>query len=326
MAFTGFGVWSLVCQQLTNGFVKILVIWKINDWRPKLEFSYSHFRELFIFSINIVGINVLEFFNRRSDDFLIGYFLGPVALGYYSIAYRLLMIGVQLLNSVTNQVALPVFSQLQNQPEQLRTGFYKVTKITSLIAFPIFFGMSVMAPELVRIIFGAKWLPSVPIIQILAFVGMLHSISFFYSTVIIAMGKPRWRLNLNFVNAITNVLGFTIGIKWGIVGVATAFLIQGYLFSAPIFLTAVYKLILIDLRKYFIQFRSSLFASIVMTLGILGVKHMLKGWFNIYILSLFSIIIGATIYIVVIQILQPSLFLKTSNLLKNFLPIKTNRL
>jgi len=84
MAFGGFSVWSIVGQRLANEGVKSIVLWWMSDWQPGLKVSWRHFRELFAFGVNILGFNILGFFNRRSDDFLIGYFLGPVALGYYA--------------------------------------------------------------------------------------------------------------------------------------------------------------------------------------------------------------------------------------------------
>ena len=136
MAFMGFGVWSLVGQQLVDSLVQVIVLWLASDWRPRINFSAKHFKDLFSFGINVVGINILNFLNTRSDDFLIGYFLGSVALGYYSIAYRLLLIVAQLLIGVINGLAMPVFSRLQGEPEQLRKAFYTGTQLCSLVAFP----------------------------------------------------------------------------------------------------------------------------------------------------------------------------------------------
>jgi O-antigen/teichoic acid export membrane protein len=79
---------------------------------------------------------------RRSDDLLIGYYLGPTLLGFYTIGYQLLLVIIRLVTEVTNSVAFPTFSRIQNEPERMRRAFYSVTQYTSLFAFPVFIGLA----------------------------------------------------------------------------------------------------------------------------------------------------------------------------------------
>ena len=101
VAFLGYGVWSLVAQQLVNRIINVIVLWKASPWRPGFNISIKHFRDLSSFGINVMGVNILRFFNQRSDDFLIGFFLGTTALGYYTVAYRLLRLMVNILTNTT---------------------------------------------------------------------------------------------------------------------------------------------------------------------------------------------------------------------------------
>jgi PST family polysaccharide transporter len=75
MAFSGYGVWSLVGQQLTYELVGTVVLWTANSWRHQWQFSWQHLSELLNFSINILGFKLVNFFNQRTDSLLIGYFL-----------------------------------------------------------------------------------------------------------------------------------------------------------------------------------------------------------------------------------------------------------
>ena len=85
MAFAGFGVWSLVGQNLAIALVGAIVLWRASDWRPGFGLSKRHYRDLFGFGVPVLGTSILRASVRRSDDFLIGYFLGPTSLGYYTI-------------------------------------------------------------------------------------------------------------------------------------------------------------------------------------------------------------------------------------------------
>ena len=326
MAFMGFGVWSLVGQQLVSSLTQVLVLWWVSDWRPGFKISKKHFKELFSFGINVLGINLLNFFNRRSDDFLIGYFLGAVALGYYSIAYRLLLIMTQLLTSITSKVAMPTFSRLQQDLPRLRRAFYTATQFTSLVSFPAFLGMSALAPELVRSLFGEQWLSSIKLMQILAFIGILHSVYYFNGNIIMAMGKPSWKLVLNSLNAVTNIIGFYVAVRWGIVAVAASYVIRGYILS-PLPLLAIRKLTNIDLKIYFGQFIPPVIASMGMVATIFLTKYLLSDYLNLYSLLAVCILVGCLVYVMIIALIARQLFQQIISLAQSAVPLgKTKKL
>lgn len=319
MAFLHCGVWSLVGQQLTNGLVGVLVLWSSTRWRPGFRFSQQHFKELFSYGINVVGINALTFLNRRSDDFLIGYFLGPVALGYYTVAYRILLIVTQLMIGTINKTAMPIFSRLQKEPERMRQAFYSAIAITSLVAFPVFVGLSVLAPELVVVVFGQRWVPSIPVMQILNLVGLLYAGFYYNGPVIMSLGKPSWNLWLNCLQAVCNVSAFYISVRWGIVAVASSYVIRSYL-MAPINVWVVHKLLRIQLRTYLNQYAAPLAGALLMAIAILGTKHFLGGIANAQCLLAICIAIGAVVYVATILLIAPKLVERAIDLTRSALP------
>lgn len=321
MAFMGFGVWSLVGKQLTSGLAQVLVLWWASDWRPALNISRKHFKELFSFGVNVVGIKFVDFFNRRSDDLLIGYFLGSVALGYYTIAYRILLVMTELLTSIIGQVEMPILSKLQQEPEKIRSAFYKVTQSISLISFPTFIGTAALAPELVQVLFGEQWLPSIPVMQILSFIGMVHSVSYSNGSVIMAMGKPLWKLKLNCMHAVANVLGFIIAVRWGIVAVASVYVIRSYLLT-PVDLCVVRRLIGIRLTTYIFQYAAPLSGSLGMVVAIFFTKYFFNDLINIYGLLAICTLMGALTYVSLMLLIAPNLIRQMLNLVNSFLPRK----
>jgi O-antigen/teichoic acid export membrane protein len=300
LAFAGFGVWSLVAQQLTNGLAAAIVLWRASSWRPGFHVSRKHYKELFTFGVSIVGNNALDVLVRRSDDFLIGYFLGATALGYYTVGYRLLLVIIRLVTGITNAVAFPTFSRLQHKPGRMRDAFYKVTQYTSLLAFPIFIGLAVVAPELVPVVFGAQWLPSVPVMQVLAVIGILQSVSVFNGSVLKAAGKPSWQLAIMVLTTVCSIAGFLVAVRWGIVAVAASFVITGYLL-APVSYLAVRKLVQIDFKAYLAQFLAPLAASIAMVAVIMGLKQVLGDLeLNMYLRLFIYVSAGGVAYLAVI--------------------------
>lgn len=306
MAFMGWGVWSLVTKILVFGTIKTILVWWVSDWRPTLKVSFTHFKDIFSFGINILGWRIFNFSTRRSDDFLIGYFLGTTALGYYNVAYRLLLMITELLMRVSQKVAIPAFARLQTEPEKLRNAFYQVTQLTSLISFPVFLGMAALAPQLILLTLGEGWNQSIPIMQILAFVGILHSVANFNDSVVFAMGKPSWSLRLKIVSAIVICTGFFIAVRYGIVAIAAAYVISNYLLY-PISILLVHKVIKLDFIKYFGQFKASFFATVFMVLSILGFQYIIGDSISLLLSFTLSIIVAILIYLSSIYLIQPSL-------------------
>ncbi|MBZ8180599.1 lipopolysaccharide biosynthesis protein [Oscillatoria salina] len=307
MAVAGLGVWSIVSQQMVFESVVVLIMWQAVDWRPSFKFSGQHFRDLFSFGINIIGLKFLKFFNKRSDNLLIGYFLGEVALGYYAIAYRVLQVMTQLLIGTSNQVALPTFSKLQEEPERFRQAFYRVTELTSLVAFPAFVGMATLTPELVVSVFGEQWISSIPVMRVLAFAGIIHSLSYFNTSVFMAMGKPIWKLWLTLFEAIFTLIACLLVVKWGIAAVACAYVISIYLVF-PIGLGAINRVIGVPILIYLQQFVTPAIATLIMAAVIFLTKYFLVEAIDAKILLIVGTVIGVITYGLAIQLLNPKLF------------------
>lgn len=306
MAFGGFGVWSLVGQQLVGSAVGAVVLWSTSEWRPGLRISRQHFAELFAYGANVVGIGVLEFLNRRSDDLLIGFFLGPTALGYYTVAYRIFRTLTDLLTGISTQVAFPVFSKLQEEPARLLSAYYQAIRATSFIAFPVFLGLAAAAPEVIPTVFGPQWEPSVPVMQVLAFIGLLHAMTFFNASVMMAMGRPSWRLKLGILNSAANVIAFMIVVRWGIVAVAAAYTIRGYL-TTPLGLMLIRKLIGLDFTQYVRQIALPFAASLVAAAAVTALRYLAAPITAGFTFMGLEVLVGVLTYGAVLFIAAPSL-------------------
>jgi len=271
LALTGWGVWSLVGQSLAAGVIGVVTLWSVSGWRPGFAFRWRHFRELSLFGSNIVGYKLLNVLNQRADSFVIGSFLGTVALGYYSVAYRIFHAISKILTSAMNAVAFPVFSRLQHEPERMRRAFYEATQLTSLVTFPAFLGLAAIAPDAIPFAFGEQWGPSVPVMRVLAGVGILQSLTHFNGSVIKAVGKPSWRLGIAVVQTSCTVVAMLLVVRQGITAVAIACVAVGVALY-PLGLWAVRRSIGIELGAYAAQFAGPVFAALLCAAAALGVR------------------------------------------------------
>jgi PST family polysaccharide transporter len=231
-AFGGLGVWALVIQQLTYSALCAIMLWCSEPWRPALDFSMRDLKDLCSFAVHITSSAFLDFFNRRSDDFLVGCFLGPVVLGYYSLAYKLLLTFTRLINSPFNSVAFSAFCRLQGDEGELRRFFYHLTRLTGAVAFPVFLGLAAIAPEFLTALFGQRWLIAAPVLRILCIVGILHSVAFLHGNLLRAVGRANWQMWFTLGGALTNVIGFFCFVRMGLLYVAGWYVVSAYLWLA----------------------------------------------------------------------------------------------
>jgi O-antigen/teichoic acid export membrane protein len=304
LAFLQFGVWSLVGQTLVSSLVSSILLWTVSDWRPSLRVSARHFKDLFSFGINIVGLGLLSFVSIRADDFLIAYFLGPVALGYYTVAYRLLLTFSQLFDSTIKNVTFSTFSRLQNDAEKLKEAFYEVTKLTVLITLPAALGAFVLAPELVVTVFGQQWAPSIPVMQVLALAVAVRTVADSTGVIIMALGKPSWNLKMGCFATLTRLIAFAVAVQWGIVAVALGLLAS----LAPVLPLKIYlvkKLANIDLLTYFKRYRFPLSASLSMSAIMLATKLFTRDILNPYGQLFVTAAVGIAFYGCMLYRFQP---------------------
>lgn len=164
-AIVGVGVWSLVVQYVVNSVVKSALLWILSSWRPVLVFSKASFRTLFGYGSKLLLANVLSEAYRNLQVLIIGKFFPKAEVGYYSQAKHLQDVPVATILTVVNQVTFPVFSQLQDDKEQLVRGLRRSLKILTFLNFPLMMCLVIMAEPIFRLLFGEQWMSSVPYFQ-----------------------------------------------------------------------------------------------------------------------------------------------------------------
>jgi len=305
-ALAGFGVWSLVIQAIVMSLVSVVTLWSVSSWRPGLHFSLERFRELFGFGSNMVGLSLMGYLKTRSDDLLIGYFLGPVALGYYTVAYRLTRMVLELMQSVFGSVSFPVFARLQHKPAELQQAFLRFVHTTAAVSFPSFMAMIVLAPTIIVVLFGQQWIPSIVIMQILSLAGFTMSIGYYSGNALVATNRPNLALRLDLLLTSLSVAAFYLAVPYGIVWVATAFTIVriSYYF---VYLFFVHRQIRFNLHRYAAGLIAPGMAAALMG----GFAFMLNRWVVLPVLPIVQLIIVVSVsllaYSAALLILQPSL-------------------
>jgi len=311
-------VWSLVIQNLAGVTTGTLVLWRVTDFRPRLTFSYSHCRDLLGFGTNVVGFRLLIYFTRWADELLIGAFLGPAALGFYTVGNRMLRMLIQVTSSLIDRVSFPVYAKLQDKPARLKAAFYKSTSFAALIAFPVFLATAVLAPQIVELFFGSKWADSVPIMQLLAFFGLIQVLTYLNGTTIKALGKPGWLVVIVAVTAALKLGGFLVAVQIGLVAVAAAAACVGFAVG-PLYYVGVRRLVGIRLVDYWASLRIPITGAILAAGTMLGLRFALEDTRPAVVLAVAGIA-GTVVYYAAVRLLAPLLADEVRDLVGRALP------
>lgn len=177
LAVLGFGIFSLIYGTLIGSAIRSIQYFYhgSNIYRPKLILKLSFVKEFIKFGLYQMGEKSLNYFSANVDKIIIGKFIGFEALGYYNMAWQLIIFPVSKINPIVNKVAFPVFAKVQNNNDSINYIYEKVLIFLFLIVIPLLIFLYYFSSDVVHLVYGAGWEKSANIVSILAFVGILKT-------------------------------------------------------------------------------------------------------------------------------------------------------
>ena len=232
-AWIGFGVWSLVIQQIVIQLVRSAYLWVVASPPILLMFSWAELKKITNFSLNVNFASVANFFGRNADNIILGRAVGATALGFYSIAYRLMLLPIQVFSWGMATILLPGLSQMKYERERLQSACMRVFQMVSVVTFPIMAGACALSEPLVVTVLGEQMRPAAPLLAILAPVGAMQSLSSSHGSIFLSLGRADIMFRWSVICNILIVIAFLIGINWGVAGLAWSYLIMNLLLGPP---------------------------------------------------------------------------------------------
>jgi PST family polysaccharide transporter len=247
----------------------------------------------------------------NADSIIVGKILGAEMLGYYTIAYGIMMKPIQFIFNSLGRIFFPAFSSIKQQKNQFKDLYLKLLNAVSLFVFPLMAGAFFVAPVLFKVVYGDKWLPGVPIFKILCFVGAIEAVGMFAAGIFYSLGKAEIDLKIKIASVPLYILGFLVGALYELKGVAWAYFLIS-LFVWPWKQIYACRLIGVSNWEYFRSLQLAGVASVVMYLFLRFMEsvQIMNSW---YILSdifyLFVVVgIGIIIYFTTILIISKNTF------------------
>lgn len=322
LAIYGYGVWSLVFQAMVNVFVSTFLLLFFSKWKPKFLFKFSEVKLVAHYSLNLLGFNVVNYFARNSDYFLIGKYLGETELGHYYLAYRLMLYPIQNITMVISRVLFPSFSLIKNDDDKLRYMFTQVTNGIALITFPMMTGLALVSYNFSEVFIKSGWDTNLvaQLIIILAPIGALQSVISTVGNIYQAKGKTNWMLRWSLFYTSITVIGFLIGLKWGVIGVAVSYLVTNLLMLYPVF-AIPFKLIDMKVFKFLYSFKETFFSVAIMGVIVLFISAINTDTYNSSLKLIMMILGGIFSYILLSVYINRGKILNIKNIFTEYLKL-----
>jgi O-antigen/teichoic acid export membrane protein len=248
-AHFGFGLSSLVIQALVQASLSSLQFYLASPWRPSWQWHGQEIRGIFAFSSNLTISNLVVYLNRNADSMIVGKLLGAVALGPYSLAFKIMLYPLQSIAMVAAKALYPVLSANQTDAARLRSTYLQSVSFVALITAPLMGGLVALREPFIEVALGHKWASVAPLLVWLAPVGFVQSVLSTAPAVFMVKGRTGWLLLLNAGVAALHIVCWLIGAYWfGLPGIAAGYLVAT-LSSAPVHLGLTARLLEMPYRN-----------------------------------------------------------------------------
>jgi O-antigen/teichoic acid export membrane protein len=325
LALTGFGLTSLLIGNLVGSVVRTIAKWWVLPWRPRWRFFPERVKALWGYSVHILLFQLLGVALDQADQVMIGFLLGQTQLGYYSIAMRIPELIIANFSLLLTRVLFPSYVKLKDDIQALTRSFIETTRYTGFITIPVGFGLAAIAPELMVVVFGYRWIEAIPLLQILALMGTMSTLPWSVGDIFKAIGRPDISTRLLVIESL-----YTFPLIYFMVQGSNLAVMAALANLIALTMTAILRLwwvtYYLEVRPFdFVRMFSTPFlAAGIMFAGVTLWRDFTSETHEIFIL-VSSIVISALIYAVLMVLLERKSLLNAYDLLKEMIQERRKR-
>jgi O-antigen/teichoic acid export membrane protein len=204
MALTGFGMWSLVAQQVVGTVASFILLFLFSDWRPALRLpvreSFRNLAQVKHFMVT----SVVAFAGAQVDVFFVTSWLGPAAGGLYSAAKRLILAANLIVINSLQSLILASFAERSRSPRAYQIHLDSL-EIFALIITPLFVGLAILSEDAIAFLLSPKWLASSPMLAALSYASLAGGLASVVTSYLMASGA-NWSRTAVIVGTATVVV------------------------------------------------------------------------------------------------------------------------
>ena len=191
LAYNGMAYWSLAWQSVL--FVLIQNICRYyytrKMWKPSLRVDFTPIKKMFPFSVKILITTIINTINNNVLTFIFGNLFPMKTVGNFSQAMKWDTMAYTTISGTIEQVAQPILVEIADDKDRELRVFRKMMRFTAFLVFPCLFGLSLVAEEFILVTISAKWIDSVPLLQILCIGGAFMPFYTMYQHLVISAGR-----------------------------------------------------------------------------------------------------------------------------------------
>ena len=290
-------VWALVLGGLAGSIMRFVMSYALHPFRPRFRFDTRKFSELFRYGRWVLGSSILVFLISQGDDIFFGKMFGVTALGFYQMAYMISNLPTTETSRVIAHVTFPAYSELQDDNRRISSAYLKILQMVFFIAIPLAGAIFVFASDAISIFLSNRWLPVVPLLQLLVWSGLAQAMVDATGAVFNACGKPsintKWQL-INLVVLITSI--YPLSRVFGVTGVVIAVLLAN-ITAALVSIYEVRKVLQFRLLKFLKIFFIPLIGMLACVAVVRNLRTLLEFDKNMELILLLAV--GAVLYYII---------------------------
>lgn len=229
MAYMGFGIWALIAYNISNNLFVLLFMNMIPELRLKLGFSKRSAKEIYSFSLKLLGSNLISAGGDTVRTLTIGKFSNPNQLAYFDRGLNYSGLVTQVINTSLSSVLLPVLSRSQDDKEQLLAISRKSVSLSSFIMMPVLVLVAMLSRPLVLIVLSEKWLPCAIFLSIFCLLRIPGIITSIDRQAYYALGKSQIGLYYEIILLAFNLMSLILTVRYSVLAVAIGFTIIEYI-------------------------------------------------------------------------------------------------
>lgn len=300
MAYYGAGVYSLVGQALTLALTTTLMYVFSSDWKPTLQFSTKSFKEMYSFGLRIFVVILMDKVFNSLDNLVIGKAFSAQLLGFYNRGKSTKNLVVRSYSNVVTSIVFPIFSKIHD-PLELKKTHNQYLGFASYIVCPIMAILFIGAEPIVQILYGQKWIESIPFLEIFCLFGVTIPFNDIMVQTIMARGEKNLFLRLEIIKKIVLISSF-MTVPFGVEYFLYALCVAHYI-NVAINMFYVSKVINTNVFSIFTSVLPGFYLSLVMAFPIYYLDSYIE-WPNYFIQLLFLIITGIVVYLLLSFLLK----------------------
>lgn len=317
VVLAGGRVSALVAANLVASFATMVAVWIFSPLRVRMVFRVDDARRILSFGLHLTGYHISNYFARNADNVLVGRFLGTTPLGFYQMGYMLMEYPLQNFGRLLQQVLYPALANFSDDHERLRAAYLRSCRLIALVTFPVMFGLAVTANPFVRVFLGPKWLPVAGLLLVFAPLGALQILTEPVGLLYNTQGRTDIQFRWQIFAGISYVLAFVVGLRWGIMGVASCYAIVWIMLMFPS-LMIPFRLVGLSLKTFAATLWPTIWYSLVMVvittswlrgLTLLGVKSS-----GVQLAT--AVTLGVTVYSALVLLRKPPVLSELSSVLE----------